>query len=250
MIPPLPMPRFVVLPLLTVTMIAGGCGTQVTVDSLARPGANAVSYELRNANPLLEEDSLRYKELAGYVKTALSGKGMYEAPAKVQADVVVSVDFGIGPPQSRRQTVSEPVYRTVPGKIRTERVQIGTDSLGMPIFTTVTVEEAPTHNIVGTREYVVTSTVYEKYIHLSARETTAPAEGQPPAEIWTIDVTSEGESRDLRHHLPLLVAASIDYIGQDSQGHKKIRIKDSDKDVAFVKAGLQAAVRPANVPGK
>jgi hypothetical protein len=36
----------------------------------------------------------------------------------------------------------------------------------------------------------------------------------------------------------VLVAASIDYIGKDSQGQKTIRIKDTDKDIAFVKKGM------------
>ena len=42
-------------------------------------------------------------------------------------------------------------------------------------------------------------------------------------------MTSEGESRDLRKNLPVLVAASIDYVGKDSHGQKTIKIKDSDK---------------------
>jgi hypothetical protein len=235
------------LSLLTLALTAG-CGTYVTVDSLAKPGAHAVSYELRNANPLLEDDSLRYKEAAEYVKTALSGKGMYEAPAKVQPDVVVSVDFGVGPPQTRREKVSEPVYQTVQGRTRTETYQVGTDAEGKPIYSTITIQDPPTEKFMGMREYVVTTTVYEKYIHLTARETATPSEGHPPSEIWTIDVTSEGESHDIRKHLPLLIAASIDYIGQDSQGHKKIRIKDNDKDVAFVKKGMQAGVTPTNSP--
>ena len=64
-------------------LVLAGCAssTQVKVDSLAKPNAEpAVSYEIKNRNPLVADDSLRYKEAAGFVKTALSGKGMYEAP--------------------------------------------------------------------------------------------------------------------------------------------------------------------------
>lgn len=218
--------------------LTSGCGTVVTVDSLAKRGANPVSYELHNINPLLDDDSLRYQETADYIRTALSGKGMYEAPAKVAPDVVVSVDFGIGPPQTRRETVSEPVFIEVPGATRTETVQSGTDAQGRPIYSTVTYQDPPRTKFNGYREYVVTYTVYEKYLRLVAREPTPAAEGRPPAEIWTVDITSEGESRDLRKHLPLLVAASIDYIGQDSQGQKQIRIKDKDAKVVFVKKGM------------
>src|SRR5688572_19460030 len=78
-------------------LFLAGCATthEVKVDSLAKPNAeNAISYEVRNRNPLVSDDSLRYKEAAGFVKTALSGKGMYEAPPGVKPDMVVDLDYG------------------------------------------------------------------------------------------------------------------------------------------------------------
>ena len=80
-------------------------------------------------------------------------------------------------------------------------------------------------------------TTYEKYVRLTARENVPLSNAQPAAEIWRVDVASEGESRDLRKYLPILAAASIDYIGQDSHGQKTITLKDSDADVRFVKKG-------------
>lgn len=218
-----------------------GCTTTHTlkVDSLAKPKAeNSISYEIKNKNPLVADDSLRYKEAESLVKTALSGRGMFEAPPNTKADMIVDLDYGVGPPQIRRETVSEPVYITIPGQIRTERVQVGTDSQGRPIYQTITVQDPPTTEFAGFREYIITVVVYEKYLKLSARENKEPVEGQPPAEIWTLDITSEGESKDIRKHLPILVAASIDYIGKDTQGQKTIRIKDTSSDIAFVKKGM------------
>ena len=226
-------------PLLTALWLAGCATTEVKIDSLAKPSAEAaVSYKINNRNPLVADDSLRYKEAAGYVKTALSGKGMYEAPEGAKPDLVVDLDYGVGPPQTRRETISEPVYITIPGQIRMERVQVGTDAQGRPIYQTITVQDPPSTEFAGYREYVITVVVYEKYLKLSARSNQEVAEGRPPAEVWTVDVTSEGESRDIRKNLPILVAASIDYIGKDSHGQKTIRIKDNDKDVAFVKKGI------------
>ncbi len=229
----------------TLSAVAGlffsGCANsyEVKIDSLAKPKAeDAVSYEIHNANPLVADDSLRYKEAAGFVKTALSGKGMYEAPDGQKADVVVDLDYGIGPPQMRRDTVSEPVYITVPGRIYQETVQVGTDRAGNPIYSTITRQEPPTTEMAGYHEYEVTTVVYEKYLKLSARENKTGEEGRPPAEIWTIDATSEGESHDVRKNLPILVAASIEYIGKDTHGQKVIHIKDGSPDVAFVKKGM------------
>lgn len=227
--------------MLGAALLLGGCvsSTEVKIDSLAKPDAEKkISYEIRNKNPLVADDSLRYKEAAGFVKTALSGKGMYEAPPGVKPDLVVDLDYGMGPPTSKRETVSEPVYITIPGQIRTERVQVGTDSQGRPIYQTITIQDPPTTEFAGFREYQITVTVYEKYLRLTARENEPPVEGRPPNEVWTVDVTSEGESRDIRKKLPVLVAASIEYIGRDSEGQKTIRIKDTDSDVAFVKKGM------------
>ncbi len=222
-------------------LLLGGCATthEIKVDSLAKAKAEpAVSYEIKNRNPLVADDSLRYKEAASMVKTALSGKGLYEAPPNTKPDMVVDLDYGVGPPQMKRETVSEPVYITLPGQIRTERIQVGTDSQGRPIYQTVTVQDPPTTEFAGFREYLVTVVVYEKYLKLSARENKEAVEGRPPSEIWTVDVTSEGESRDIRKNLPVLVAASIDYIGKDTQGQKTIRIKDNSSDIAFIKKGM------------
>jgi hypothetical protein len=227
--------------LLASTLFLGGCATtEVTVDSLAKPDAeNSVSYEIKNSNPLIADDSLRFKEASDYVRTALSGRGMYEAPPNVKPDLVVAVDYGIGPPQSKIEMITEPVYIEIPGRVRMERRVVGYDrSTGAPIYGTVTVQDPATTEFAGFREYEVTTTVYEKYLRLTARETAEAAEGRPTSEVWTVDVTSEGESRDLRKNLPILVAASIDYIGKDSHGQKTIKIKDKDSDVAFVKKGM------------
>ncbi|MEO7345446.1 MAG: hypothetical protein ABIZ49_00330 [Opitutaceae bacterium] len=219
----------------------GGCAStyNIKVDALSKPTSDpVVSYEIHNKNPLIADDSLRYKEAAAYVKTALSGKGLYEAPSNTKADIVVDIDYGIGPPQTRRETLSEPVYITMPGQTRTQTVQVGTDRNGNPIYQTIVTQDPPTTEFAGYREYQVSVTVYEKYLRLTARTTTPVEEGRPSPEIWTVDVTSEGESRDLRKNLPVLVAASIDYIGKDTQGQKSIKLKDSSSDVAFVKKGM------------
>jgi hypothetical protein len=227
--------------LVAVSLALSGCANSyvVKIDALAKPkAADAVSYEIHNANPLVADDSLRYKEAAGFVKTALSGKGMYEAPEGQKADVVVAVDYGVGPPQMHRETVSEPVYITLPGRVYSETVQVGTDAKGNPIYQTVMRQEPPTTQMAGFREYEITSVVYEKYLKLAARENKPGVEGRPPSEIWTIDATSEGESHDIRKSLPILAAASIEYIGKDTHGQKTIRLKDGSPAVVFVNKGM------------
>lgn len=222
-------------------LLLSGCvnSTEVKIDSLAKPKAEeAISYKIHNTNPQISGDSLRNKEAVGFVRTALSGKGMYETTDASRADLVLDVDYGVGPPQLRRETVSEPVYITLPGEVRTERVQVGTDRNGNPIYQTVTYQDPPRTELAGYRDYVITTVVYEKFLRMSAKENKPGQEGRPSTEVWTVDVTSEGQSKDIRKTLPILAAASIDYVGKDSHGQKVIRLKDNDKDIAFVKKGM------------
>jgi hypothetical protein len=230
--------RFLAPSFLLLLGLTSGCGTLVTVDSLVKPGAKSISYELRNTNPELESDSLRYKEGADYVRTALSARGIFEAPPGVKPDVIVSVEFDISPPQIRREKVLEPITKTVKGQPHYVLEAVGTDANGNIVNRMVTVYGPDQEVITGYRDAFITSTVYEKHLKMVAHEASPSAESGPAREIWLVDVTSEGESRDLRKQLPLLVAASIDFIGEDSKGQKNIRIKDQDADVRFIKKGM------------
>lgn len=218
-----------------------GCATthQVKVEALAKPeAAEAVSYQIVNRNPLATPDSLRHREAEGMVRTALSGKGLYEAPDKAESDIVIEVDYGIKPPIFRRKTISEPIWIRQPGSSGSAASSASLHRRGNPALRTRSRRNSPSAEIAGYREYHVTVVVYEKYVRLTARENAADIEGRPPLELWSVDVISEGESRDLRRHLPVLVAASIDYIGRDTQGPQMIRLKDTDADVVFVRKGM------------
>jgi hypothetical protein len=203
--------------------LMSGCGTWVTVNSLAKPGANTISYELRNANPAGGSDTIRYKEGANYIRTALSGRGMFEAPPGVKPDVIVSVEFGLGEPQKRSVVVQEPVFRDIPAMI-----PVSADANGNPIYSSGGFAGV---QVTGYRDQRVEIVVYEKYLRMVARDAASE-------QIWTVDARSEGESRNLRKYLPLLAAASIEYVGKDSHGPVEIRLRDQDADVRFVKKGM------------
>ena len=234
---------FLLAGIASASLLFSGCQSQqVKVSALAnpeKPAKEAISYRIGTNNPTLDEESLRFKEAAGFVKTALSGKGMYEAPNPETADMVVAIDYGIGEPRIRREERRRPIYITVPGRMHYERVEVGTDANGNPIYRTVVVQDPPITEYIGDQSYLVTVINYEKHLQLAARENKPSIEGQPAAALWRVDVTGEGESRDLRKNLPVLAAATIDYIGTDTKGEKTIRIKDDENSaVAFVKKGM------------
>lgn len=218
-----------------------GCTSShaIKVNALTRPKAEEkLSYRIRSTNPANPEDSLRYQEAERFVKTALSGRGLYEAPTAEMADMVIDLDYGIGPPEVRQEVVKEPVYRTIRGRSYVTTVVVGTDKDGRPITQRQVHREPDRQEFVGYREYLVTNVYYEKYLKMAARENRTDAEGSVPPEVWTVDVSTVGKSDDLRKHLPVLAAASIDHIAEDTRGKIDIRLKADSPDIEFVQKGL------------
>lgn len=247
--------------LFALPLLAAGCATsyEMKVDAISRPVKTTaktvvtpsvptpteeaaailkepVSYRIRNKSTT-EEDGLRHKEAVELVKTALSAKGLYEAPDPKSADMVVEVEYGMEKPRMKMVETSVPKYAQVGGGIRYDQIVV-TDARGNVTTRTVPVYEAPRTELIGYEDVLVPVTVYEKYLRISARENKEAVEGRPPAEIWSVNVTNEDESGDLRKYLPLLASASADYIGQDSSTQKTVKIKPTDEVVGFIKKGL------------
>jgi hypothetical protein len=204
--------------------LLAGCATsyRVTLESTAKPDGDAISYALRNGTAAEKEDSLRYREAAAHVRTALSGRGLYEAPPNAKPDVIVSIDYGMTSREQREMILlpRKPATLSRPGS--------GVDSKG----------ERVTPKSPSLEQVALVTTTYEKYLRLTARENKPSGNDGTASDIWQVDVTSEGKSKNLREYLPILVAASIEYVGKDSHGQKSIRLKDTDADVVFVKKGM------------
>ena len=255
-------------PLLIAAVVAGGwtgCTTstyQVKVDAISKsappvggPSSNSElqSYKLKSKNPALGDENLRYKEAAEFVKTALSSKGLYEASTQERADMIVELDYGMDSPRTKIETVSVPVYAQVGGGVRYEQVPV-TDSRGNTSYRTVAVYQPPRTELIGFDDMPRRVAVYEKYLRLTARENKPASEGRPPSEVWSVNVSAEDESKDLRKFLPILASATADYIGKDSTSQKVVKIRDPSQLTDFIRKGMNDtppnAPAPAAVPPK
>jgi hypothetical protein len=221
-------------------LFSAGCATrhEIKVDAISQPSSKEIaSYKLKTKVPPGEADSLRVQEATVFIKTALSGRGLYEASNPEQADVVVDVDFGIESPRVRMEISSVPIYAQVGGGVRYEQVSVR-DAKGNVSSRTVPVYDPPRTEMIGYRDVLTPVSIYEKYLRISAHENKATVEGRPPAEIWSVSVKSEDESKDLRKYLPLLASASVDYIGKETTTEEVVKVGESDATVTFVKKGL------------
>jgi hypothetical protein len=229
-------------PSLAVAMLfVTGCATstyEVKVDAISKPvAADAQSYRIKSKDPKLGEESLRYREAAEFVRTALSGKGLYEAPSDAKADMIVELDYGIDAARSKIERVSVPIYAQRGGGVRYDPVPV-TDSKGNVSMRTVAVYDPPRNELVGYDDMPRQVTIYEKYLRLSARENKPANEGRPPSELWSVQVSAEDESKDLRKYLPMMASATIDYIGKDSSSQTVVKVKEKSPGVEFIKRGM------------
>ncbi len=245
------MNRFALILCAAPVVFLGGCATPglpVKVDAIAKasptPGQNQ-SFRLKSKDPRLGEENLRYKEAADFVRTALSSKGLYEAPSEERADMIVELDYGMEAPRAKMERVSVPVYSQVGGSVRYESVPV-TDSRGNVSQRTVAVYDPPRNELMGYDEQPRLVTIYEKYLKITARENKPAAEGRPPAELWSIHASAEDESKDLRKYLPIMASATMDYIGADTSSQKIVRVKADGQDVDFIRRKMDG---PSVSPG-
>ncbi|MBL9186253.1 MAG: hypothetical protein JNK23_02125 [Opitutaceae bacterium] len=235
---------------LAATVLILGCATtghEVKVDAIAKPvPGERQSFKLKSKDPRLGEENLRYKEAADFVRTALSSKGLYEAPTEDRADMIVELDYGMEAPRSKMERVSVPLYAQVGGAVRYESVPV-TDARGNVSYRTVAVYDAPRNELIGYDEQPRLVTIYEKYLKISARENKPATEGRPPAELWSIHASAEDESKDLRKYLPIMASATMDYIGQDSSTQKVVKVKADGQDVDFIRRKMSP---PPSAPAK
>lgn len=225
---------------------ASGCGTtshKVKIDAIAKPpptASDAQSYRIKSKNPALGEENLRYKEAADHIRTALSGKGLYEAPSEDKADMIVELDYGMEAPRTKLERVSVPIYAQVGGGVRYETVPV-TDSRGNTGVRTVAVYDPPRTELIGYDEMPRPVTIYEKYVKVTARENKVANEGKPPAELWSVQASAEDESKDLRKYLPILASATVDYIGKDTGHQTVVKVKETGEPVDFIRRGMNPA---------
>lgn len=233
---------------LAVVLAAAGCSSssyRVKVDAISRPvPEQKQSYVLKSKDPRLGEENLRYREAADFVRTALSGKGLYEAGSEDRADMVVELDYGMETPRTKIERVSTPVYAQVGGRVRYESVPV-TDARGNTTYRNVAVFDPPRSELVGYDDVPRQVTIYEKYLKITARENKAASEGRPPAELWSIHASAEDESKDLRKYLPIMASATVDYIGRDSSNQQVVKVKADGPEVVFIRNRGMTASPPA-----
>ncbi len=223
-------------------LLSVGCESNtysLKVDAIHNPEIGGhQSYKIVSSNPEVSTEDVAFKEVAEYVKTALSGKGLYEAPNADSADMIVDVAFGMGAPQVEFRTHEQPIIAEVGGGYQRVLVGYQTTPNGgrIPIYRTIRV---PGHyEVLDYEERTVPYTSYEKYLRITARDNTLEDEAEVSVQVWSVYVKNKDESDDLRKYLPVMAAASITYVGETTERQEEIKLKGTDTGITFVKEGM------------
>lgn len=226
----MPRPSFVrfvscALPLATAIGLSGCTSAyQVKVEAMARPIATATgaaSFRIKEPPHASDIGPLRREEIASHVRTALSAHGLYEAANPESADLIVEIDYGIGP-ERVQQTVYEEVAFGRPGG--------GGRLKGPP-------PEGVMREMMGYSELANTIVVREKHMSICARQKPAGVD-EPPVDVWRVYASIEDEGDDLRGRLPVLASAAMDHMGRTTDGPASVTVRSDDEAIRFIRKGM------------
>jgi hypothetical protein len=170
---------------------------------------------------------LVFARAAADIRTALSSKGLFEAPAGVAPQFEVEIDFGLEGPVQKTLTHTEPVYVSASSAPRSPGSR-GADDFG----------SAGLPRKIGERTVTTTVTVHRKFLRLTARAVRARDDDQPRPVLWSVVVTNEDESDDLVRYIRLMAAAAMDVIDKDTGAERRVVLTNHDGRVAFVAQGM------------
>lgn len=222
---PAPVLRLCPVALCVLSLLVGGCASManVKIDAASNPAAaDGFSYAIASREPGRTNEA-RYAEVLGYVHTALSSRGMFEAPNPEKADVIITVDYGEHPPQTKVTTVSQPVMVNpatggYPGSAY--------PGSSYPSGNVDPLTGQPRSSIAMVPVQRITYTT-EKFIRISASENPKlKRRGDPPPQmVWTVEATLDDETTDFEVALPAMIDAAIEYIGQNTGGQVTVKVQ-------------------------
>ncbi len=222
-------------------IILNGCGIgptfHIDVDSLrATTSVPGNKYILLPGNKGILKNDLQYQEFARYTNRALRLKGYHQSNNIHEADIAIVLEYGIGEPKTEHYTYSTPTWGQtgVSSSNTNARITAYNNTANYSATTTYT----PTYGVTGSKTHSGTKVSYFRFMRLTALDTHEYKIMDRVVSVWETTVTSSGSSGDLRQVFPILVAASIPYIGGNTGKKVRVRITESDQQVDIIK-GIQ-----------
>lgn len=197
---------------------------QVKVDALSvKEPAARTTYVLSPLNPGVDPSDLQFREFAGYVATALSGKGLERIEDAGRADLLVLLDYGVGDPDEQIYSYGVSPFWIPPGAY----LSGGGDPPAV-------------YAMLGYPAPVGSYTTWRRWLALLAY---VDENGTRGPQAWRTVVASRGRAEDLRAIFPAMLAAAAPYIGENTSRQVSVSIRADDEAVKQLEARTITAVR-------
>ena len=210
--------------LTTLTLIlTTGCSAisskyQVTVDAITAPNliVTPSTYKLKALKKDVDSNGLRFQQYARTLAKVLHEKGYLKTMQGETAKQTIYFDYGIEKVKEEKHTYIEPAVSFHVG-------------FGFPhgaFYLAPFGYYDPFYDPIyyGIPYYHSTTTnYYNRYITILAKD-------QFSKELWRVDVSSVGESKNLRKIIPLLIEASKPYLGTTTKEPIELVVKEKKEE--------------------
>jgi hypothetical protein len=226
------MPKIMFVCLLALVGFGTGCAHlyQVRVDSI-NDGTekNGKTFMVLPGDTQVSASDLQFREYARYVSRALQERGFIPAQEKQTPELEIFLTYGIGNPELRVRNYTVPVW----GQTSTQIVTREHTHENQSGHTTVSeTEVTPEYGVTGFSSQSEQYSVYPKFITLEAYQVKPDTQiGQPLEITWKVTLRAEGKRNDLRHAFPVMVAASVPYLGGNTGGEVEVRLTRDQLEV-------------------
>jgi len=207
--------KTIIFSILTLSMLlfTTGCSPvipkyKVTIDAITAPNTIVTpsSFIIEALGKNTDKNSLLFQEQSNNLRKLLLSKGYVQPYASSEAKQIIYFDYGIEKVLEEIETFNEP------------EVRVGV-SIGHP-YGFYRHHYHPFWSDWGYyRTYRKRYSYYNRYITLLSKN-------QMGQELWRIDVSSIGASKNLKKIVPILLEASIPYIGKNTKEPIKVVIKE------------------------
>jgi hypothetical protein len=184
----------------------------ITIDSIAKKNQKIApsSYVIKALGKDTDENSLKFLQQSQYLAEILNQSGYTKVTHENLAEQIIYFDYGI-------ENLSED--NRYSGE---SEVSVGV-SWGFPFGYYHHHYHPFWYDMGYSRSYYRTRTLFNRYVVILSKEQTG-------AELWRVDVSSIGESDNLKKIIPLLIKASKLYIGTTTDEPIKLTVTQEIKE--------------------
>jgi hypothetical protein len=215
---------------------------RISVNSLAaRTSSPASLYAILPWTTNVGPDELQFREYADCLERAMSSLGYKRVNSLGDAELAVSLGYGIGEPKEYTYTYNSPLYGQtgVSSSTRSGTVSANAYRLGNSVYGSANYSETtaytPSFGVIGYSKETANFTLYAKYLDIHADDLRSVGADGKVSPVWQTSVATAGSSSDLRKAVPVMIAGAMPYFGTNTGGTITLQVRENDRTVLFVK---------------